>query len=282
MTGAHPRPRNRGFTLVEMLVTLVVVGVVGAVLVRFILANSRIATQQDAWRGARSVARRGLEAVIADFRSAEVSSALASAAARDITVRSPYAFGVICRATGALTTISLLPPDSVRYATGGFSGFAWRDDTGNYNYVEGGTTLGTGTSATCLTDSVTTLTGGKVVTLSPGAPVSAVPGTPIFLFRRVRYEFKASVAFTGRQALWRTSIPTGATAEIAAPFDTSARFRFFVLNRDTAQDAVPSPLSDTRGIEVLLNGASLRTPYGATVPKVARATTAVFFQNRIR
>ena len=261
---------------------MVIMAIVGMVLTRFMLDNSRLASQQDAWRQARGVSRGALGVLRSDLRPLEVSNGVVAAAARDITVRSPYAFGVVCRATGALTTVSLLPADSVRYAAGSFSGFAWRDSLSTYHYLEGGITVGTGTAAACQVDSVTTLTRGRVITLSPGAPTAAPPGTPVFLFRRVRFEFKNSTAFPGRQGLWRTLVASGVADEIAAPMDTSSRFNFYRLNRDTAQAAVPSPLSDLRGFEVVLNGASVRTPFGATVPKLSRATTAIFFQNRLR
>ena len=68
--------------------------------------------------------------------------------------------------------------------------------------------------------------------------------------------------------------------ELAAPFNTTARVRFYVLNTTTAQDAVPSPLSDTRGLEFVLDGMSEKTPRGSASPKVTSVTTSVFFENR--
>jgi len=280
-----PRALHRdrgGFSLIELILGIIIMAVVGTLLIRFMLANSRLVAQGDAREQARSISRTAQKLLTGDIRAVEVSNGVVAAAARDVTVRTPYAFGVVCRATGSVTTVSLLPVDSLNYTAGSFSGFAWRDSLGGYQYVEGGTTLGVGTSATCLLDSVTTLTGGTVVTLAPGAPTRAAPGSPIFLYRQVRFQFKDSALYPGRKALWRTLVASGATDEIAAPVDTSSRFNFYVLNRDTAQAAVPSPLTDIRGLEVVLNGASVRTPSGTTAPKVSRATLGIFFQNRLR
>ncbi len=273
---------RRGFTLIELMLGIIVMAVVGIMLTRFMLANSRLVARQDAGERARSASRSAQRLLTTDIRPVEVSNGVVAAAARDVTIRSPYATGVVCRATGSVTTVSLLPADSSRYAAGGFTGFAWRDSVARYHYVEGGTTIGVGSAATCLLDSVTTLTGGQVITLTPGAPTSAVPGAPIFLYRQVRYEFKSSAAFPGRQGLWRTVVTSAVSDEIAAPMDTSSRFNFYLLNSDTAQAAVPSPLSDIRGFEVLLNGASARIPSGASAPQVSRVTLGIFFQNRMR
>jgi type II secretory pathway pseudopilin PulG len=278
----NPRAGRRGFTLVELLLGIIMMAVVGIMLTRFMLANSKLVAKQDASERARGTSRSAQLLLTTDIRPVEVSNGVVAAAARDITIRSPYATGVVCRATGSVTTVSLLPSDSARYAAGGFTGFAWRDSLAAYHYVEGGTTVGTGSAATCLIDSVTTLTGGQVITLTPGAPTNAVPGAPIFLYRKVRYEFKNSVAFSGRQGLWRTLVTSAVSDEIAAPMDTSSRFNFYVLNADTAQAGVPGTLSDIRGFEVLLNGASARIPSGASAPQVSRVTLSIFFQNRMR
>jgi prepilin-type N-terminal cleavage/methylation domain-containing protein len=282
MTPAGRCRGPRGFTLIELLLGIIIMAVVGIVLTRFMLGNSRLVAQQDAKEQARIISRAAQKLLTGDLRPVEVGNGVVAAAARDITVRSPYAFGVVCRANGTVTTVSLVPVDSLSYAAGGFSGFAWRDSLGAYRYVEGGTVLGAGTSATCLLDSVATLTGGQVITLAPGAPTNAVPGSPIFLYRQVRYEFKDSAIYPGRKALWRTLVATGSTDELAAPVDTSSHFNFYVLNGDTAQAAVPSPLTDIRGIEVALNGASVRTPSGTTTPRVSRVIMGLFFQNRLR
>jgi hypothetical protein len=103
----------------------------------------------------------------------------------------------------------------------------------------------------------------------------------VFLYRRVRYEFKNSVAVPGRIGLWRTTLGIGGTTEeLAAPFAATARVNFYVLNNATAQAAVPASLQDIRGLELVLDGMSERAPGGSTAPKTFSLTTSVFFQNR--
>jgi hypothetical protein len=106
-------------------------------------------------------------------------------------------------------------------------------------------------------------------------------GSIFFLFRRVRYEFKNSTSLPGRTGLFRTMLSGGVSEEIAAPFANTARVNFYVLNNSAAAQAgVPGTLSDVRGLELKLDGASERTPGGSAAPKVANVTTSVFFENR--
>jgi hypothetical protein len=106
-------------------------------------------------------------------------------------------------------------------------------------------------------------------------------GQIVFLYRRIRYQFKNSTAVPGRTGLFRIRLNDGnAEEELAAPFANTARVNFYVLNNATAQAAVPAPLSDTRGLELVLDGMSENTPGGSTAPKTANITTSVFFQNR--
>ena len=83
--------------------------------------------------------------------------------------------------------------------------------------------------------------------------------------------------------LWRKvkDVSGSDSVELAAPFDSTARFRYYVLSADTAQDSPPGALNTLRGFELRLNAQSeLPTP-GRTTPSMIKSTTAVFFQNRI-
>jgi prepilin-type N-terminal cleavage/methylation domain-containing protein len=284
-----PRRSRFGFTLVELLVGIVIVSFVGTGLIKLIMGQTRFMDQQEAWRSARAVSRSSLNLLMSDIRMVEAAGGLEAAAAggQDFTLRVPYAFGVICSANSTSATASLMPVDSAMFAGAGFSGFAWRNSAGTYTYVTASATLNTtGTAANCTSANITTLAAfggapaGRVVNL--GGTMGTVPpaGSLVFLFRRVRYEFKNSTVLPGRTALWRTLLSTGATEELVAPFDATARVRFFVLNGTTAQDAVPSPLGNTRGLQFSLDGMSENTPRGSPSPKVNTITTSVYFENR--
>ena len=294
------RSLRQGFTLIELLISLIVTAIIGGALIRMVLSQARFMDQQEAWRGARGVSRGGINRLLADLRAVEapgtaVAGGLIAAAAggQDFTVRVPYAFGVLCGVAANVYTVSLLPVDSAMFAAPGYTGFALRNNTsGVYTYHASNVLNLAGTTALCqngLYDSIHTLASlngspaGRVVNLTrtAGAIMPApVRGSIVYLYRDIRYEFKASTAIPGRTGLYRTMVTGGTTEELATPFDATARVNFYVLNSATAQAAVPAPLSNTRGLELLLYGASERTPGGSPAPKVANLTTSVFFENR--
>lgn len=273
--------RRAGFTLIELLVGLVLSAIVGGAMVRLMMGELRFAEDREAWRTARQAARSGLTTLSADLRMLETEGGVEAAAARDLTVRAPYALGTLCATDGAVSTIALLPVDSAMFAQPGHSGFAWRDEgTGAYAYVPAGTVTMGASSSPCTTAGITVIAGGPLVTLSGAVPAGLVPGSLFFLYRRTRYEFKASVAMPGQTALWRTLVTANRTEEIAAPFDTGARFRFYDGGAATAQNTVPTSLGDISGLELAFDGRSDRTPRGAPGPKVVQFSASLFFQNR--
>ena len=283
--------RRRGFTLIELLIGIILSAAIGIAMVRLIMSQTRFMDNQEAWRTARGVSRSSLNRLLSDIRMLEAEGGLEAAAAggQDFTVRVPYAFGIVCSSTGTITTVSLMPVDSAMFAAAGYSGFALRDgNTGAYSYVPGTASAPiAGTASNCAggkqVDPVPAYNGspaGQMVDLASAAITAPDRGTLVFLYRRVRYEFKASTSVSGRTGLWRTLVTPNTSEELAAPFNNTARVRFYVLNATTAQAAVPTPLSDTRGLELALDGMSEKTPRGSASPKVTSVTTSVFFENR--
>jgi hypothetical protein len=105
-------------------------------------------------------------------------------------------------------------------------------------------------------------------------------GTVAFLYQRVRYDFAASTALAGRTGLWRTLEASGATEELAAPFDAASRFRYYRADQDTVDTGIPA-LDQIRGFALELKGASEHSRFGKTTPETSLLRTAVFFMNRI-
>jgi prepilin-type N-terminal cleavage/methylation domain-containing protein len=271
-----------GFSLIELLVAIVVGTIVSGAMIRLIMGDLRFTGDREAWRTARQAARSGLTVLTADLRMVETGGGILAAAAggQDISIRVPYAFGVLCSTTGATSTVAILPVDSLMFAQPGHSGFAWRDEIfKTYTYVPGGlVTLGAPVGP-CTTAGVTVVPGSRIALLDGAVPATLLKGTVFMLYRRVRYEFKASVLMPGQTALWRTAVASGTTEEIAAPFAAGARFRFYPDGAVNPQDAVP-PLTDISGLELAFDGRSDRTPLGSSGAKVVQFATSVFFQNQ--
>jgi prepilin-type N-terminal cleavage/methylation domain-containing protein len=273
------RPR-RGFTLVEVIVTMVIAVIIGTAFTRLMIHQSRFFDRQNTNRQARSVSRGALNVMMSEMRMVAVPGGVLAAATDSVVVRVPYAFGVFCASSAAGSTFSLAPMDSLAYAEGGTTGYAWRDSTGNYTYQNANFTLASGLVSDCGVVGINTLPRGKVVTVMPAIHTSAVSGTAVFLYRRIEFKFRPSVALPGRVALWRRNVGANISEELVAPFDSTARFRFFVNGNAVAQDAPPALLANLRGLELRLAGASDRATLTTGHPATAELQTAVFFMNR--
>ena len=284
------RRLRRGFTLVELLVTIVIVGIIGAALTKLLTTQGRFYDKMAMAHAARNVSRGSLNRVVSDFRMIESTGGVIAASATSLTIRVSFASAVVCAAKSNWTHISMLPVDSVMYSAPGFYGYAWRNpNTGAYAYQDLAA-IDTANGSICTGVSITTIppegqAAGLVIKLQPQLPVAAGLGTPVFLYRKVRYEFKNSTAVPGKLGLYRTIIlQSGAenSEEIVAPFAATSGFKFFVVgNSTTAQDAPPGTLSDMRGIELHLDGMSETKVAGAAAAEAAPFTTAVFFKNRL-
>jgi prepilin-type N-terminal cleavage/methylation domain-containing protein len=299
---------RRAFTLVEILTSLVILGIIGIAFVRLITQQARFTEGQMAMRNARTVSRNSMNIMLTDLRMVEDVGGLIAAKSDSITVRVPVAFGLLCANTGGAATMQLLPVDSAMTEFGYYSGWAYRDSAnGIFTYLDATTparlnSFPAGTTTTC-TDSgfalgvqkpgILPLTykasngtdrTSRVISLNdPVTLATPNPGWPVFLYQQITYRFQGSTAYPGRIGLYRkvrSNTPGGLVVdEIIAPFDSTARFRFYVLNADAAVDAVaPADLNTVRGLELNLAGSSPRTPQGKK-QAVEGLVTGVFFKN---
>lgn len=306
----HRSLARRAFTLVEILTSLAILGIIGLAFVRLITSQARFTEGQMAGRNARTVSRNAMNIMLTDLRMVQDNGGLRYAARDSVTVRIPEAFGLLCGTTVGQATMQILPVDSAMTEFGYYAGWAYRDSaSGLYNYQEAATpvpfnTIQSGNSNIC-TDSAVyppptpqgpgilpmsyTASSGQVRTtrvIKLGDPVTfGLPnaGWPIFLYQQITYKFDSSIAYPHRVGLFRkirSSTTGGAVVdEIIAPFDTSAKFRFYVLNADAAQDAVPADINTVRGLELVLAGSSPRSEQGKKNMQEA-LVTGVFFKNR--
>jgi hypothetical protein len=282
MTFAGPR---KGMSMAELLIGMIILAIVGVALTGTLRSQARYFDHQKTGNLARAVSRGPINRVVSDLRMVEARGGIISASGTAIEVRVPYAMGVVC-GTGPNNTsthISLLPVDSAMYDAPGYSGYAWRGGDGVYRYTEDNNTKDIGTLDVCNAVQIGTLTtqGAKVIRITPMLPDTASFGTPVFLYRKIRYSFAASGMVPGAIGLYRTRLENNQAEELSAPYDASAKFRFFVGSSLTAQDAAPADLSTIRGIELNMTGMSERAPRGDVGKQKAPFITAVFFKNRL-
>ena len=91
------------------------------------------------------------------------------------------------------------------------------------------------------------------------------------------YSFRTSGVYPNALGLWR-NVEGGANEELVAPFDTSARFRFYQAGDDTSRVAPPAA-ENIRGIELVLAALSpVKASNQAALP-MQKVVTSVFFKN---
>ena len=270
--------RRRGLSLVEVLIAIVLLGIVGAGITRLLQSQMRFFSRSTNSRDARAVTRNALNIVTGEMRMIEPRGIVA-ATADSITVRVPYATGVHCTAS----IVTFAPVDSLVWAQAVYAGFAYRDTLAGSvtTYVASGgsspsVALGTG----CTLAGMTPVPGGRVLTLAPALPIST-QGAPVLLYQLVTYKFAESTLVPGRLALWRR-VAGGANEEVAVPFGSGTRFRFYEQGEVDAEDDVPSPLSDMTGVEMVLIGESERSSPGTGAPETVTTRVPLLFRNAVQ
>ncbi|MHB1170629.1 MAG: prepilin-type N-terminal cleavage/methylation domain-containing protein [Longimicrobiales bacterium] len=278
---------RKGFTLVEVLVALVLTAVVGAAVTSVFVSQNAFYDTQEQVTEARAVSRAATNMMLTELRAVETTDGILAAGPDSLRVKVPFALGVSCGVSGGTLQVSVLPVDSATWTQGraGYGGYAWRDpSSGIYDSYSGGSVSNASSPSRCETISPPITTtyaqmNGRSHVVSLPAPSSVPVAAPVMLYQVVTYRFAESVLLPGERGLWR-HVAGQAAEELAAPFDASARFRFFELNELDAEDTPPTDIDDLRGVELVLNGRSDR-PNADGSERITPHTTAIFFRNRV-
>ena len=288
------RPRRRGFTLAEIIICVVLLGVLGTALTRLMLAQSRLYALQRAKRDARAVGRTSMNLLFSDLRmvhdGADAPGGVMLASPNSLSVKVPYAVGLVCGNVTGSTVVSMFPVDSAARAMAKYAGYAWRNRlTKQYTYVPVTDTVGnapltpSSSPSTCTStakiksDTVNGRSWGPTDVKPQSVTAGTQPGAPVFFFQNILYFFGNSTSFPGKVGLFRRI--EGRTAEeLVAPFDAGARFKFFVRNIDTSTVAAPAVLDSLVGVSLVLTGSSSATMAGRAAEK-SKMETAVLFRN---
>jgi prepilin-type N-terminal cleavage/methylation domain-containing protein len=267
---------RRGFTLIELLLAMTLTAILATALTRILVSDSRFVGQQDAMMAARNTARAAQNVTSVELRMVSDGGLLA-AAADSVTVRVPYAFGVACGVSGGSRIASLMPVDSLMFATAAPLGAARRQADGTYTFREGITVTSTTDTASCVSEDIRRVPGGKWVAITP--PSTAPNGFLFYLYQNVTFKFSASTDLPERIGLWRR-VNNNAYEELVAPFDSTSRFRFLIGADPEPTDVVPGDLSTVAGLELFLVAESYVIPQGKSAYTTFELPIQIVFLNR--
>lgn len=268
--------RRRGFTIVELLISMMIVAIIGASLTRLIVAQSRFYDRQNLQKSARDVSRAALNIMQSDLRMVEETQGVRAASPTSVQLRVPVAVGYACNST----TIHLLPVDSALMAEAlpQIEGIALREAaTDGYESWTGSSTLTPTTAANCTAAGVAALPGGQTYTT---ASLSSwdFAGQPAMVYRKITYTIAASTMVPGSLGLWRR-IGNGTNEELVAPLAAASGFTYYRLN-SSVPGAAPGTLTEIFGIRVRLVGASERGDQANGRVQQADLVTSIYFKNR--
>ncbi len=290
---------RRGFTIVEIITSLVIVSIIGLAMTKLILGQTRAFQFDNGGRRARAAARSAMNILITDLRMTQDNGGVTfvDGANRRVDVRVPSVFGFVCENSGTSVVVSLVPTDPFQISSGKYGGYAYRDSTtGLYTYITAAPSdtiqaanpsrcHGGGVGLFADTATITGRTGGVFIASGLGVALAPI-GAPVFIWQTVSYEFKTSQIYPGRYGLYRTvrgRTNTDTTSdELIAPFKTTARFYYYGQNPYATRDiplATAPALNNIRGFQIFLPAESSDTMPTRNTPLSAAVTTAVFFKN---
>lgn len=297
MRTRHRTRARRGFSLPELLISMVMVGMIGLVLTRLIVNESRTNNRQVLQRGARGVSRGALNIMMAELRMAEQSTAFSAVTAGNapapsgtsLAVNVPWAIGVRCTPTEAL----MMPTDSLIGWIGRQynRGVGVRDASSDeYDIMTNIAVTPHGNTALCNVAGINASGAGAMPGMTPFTVASAMGGglgTPVMFYYQVRYTFKASTSVPGRIGLFRQVFSWSGSEpeeELVAPFNAGSGFQYY-RGTNRMPGAAPAPteanLRDISGVQLNLIGESERNAQGRANPEAANLSTAIFFRNRM-
>lgn len=247
------RFRTAGFTLVEILITIAVAGVLGATLMGLVLGQQRFYVHSDDTIVAQQNLRAAMDLLATELRMAAPTDVMV-ARSDSVVVRSDILRAVVCDVTGP-DEATVFAYDSVASANlpSGFRGTAY---SGAYDstfvYGNGFTpTSSTGGPAAGI------CTGNGAPTGQPGwayrrttgwtGQFGVVPdrGSLLRWYGALAYSFGTSSSNTG-DALWRNA------DELVTPFEVGARFRYVMADGSVLSNVTGANMANIRQIRVVV------------------------------
>ena len=221
-----PAHSNRGFTLIELMVTVVIAGIVVGIIFEFLLGQGRFARFQTAREEVQQNARVALDVISSDLRGVGPQG-ITDATSNSITFRAPRAWGVACRHSGSelavifpMAAVPALRTGADRLAVGTTFHGDVVDATGDGAAAADicNTTVVPSPPAVAADKRARVFT--NVVTTSP-----LQPRQDVYVYDEIKYDVSTS---SGMPGYWirRRSQPNGTPQPLAGPLPSTTGLEF--------------------------------------------------------
>jgi prepilin-type N-terminal cleavage/methylation domain-containing protein len=242
---SSPSLGRRGFTLAELMISLVLGALIIAVVLQFVSGQARLTTMQSGREEVQQNARGALEMVASDLRGA-LSAGVEVGDTNAVEVMLPRRWGVVCSQVGTTATTVVFPDIPGQPLPVGAGAGLLFQQPGAAAWLPALPTRATVTDSTRVVVATACAarnpTGNLVAYRLDGAAHPGVAaGSTVALYQRVRYDVRES---RGQQWIHRSNGMTGGSFSmqpLAGPVDAAAGGISFTYFTGTPPTPVGAP-----------------------------------------
>jgi prepilin-type N-terminal cleavage/methylation domain-containing protein len=278
---------RHGFTLVELMVSMVLGAILIGAVLNFVTGQTRIATAQSGREEVQQNARGALEMVASDLRGA-VSAGVVRGDANSIEFLLPRRWGVVCSQTGTTTTYVVFPDIEDQVIPEGVdAGLLFKVADNDWRPVL--PTRATVTDATEVDVSAACgnqRTAGSVVAYKLDGvdhPAGMARGSTVALYQRVKYSVQTS---RGEPWIHRSNGMTNAATfsmqPLAGPVDAAAggiSFTYFTGTPPVELNAPPGAGAPAAGLSQVRLRVRMKSAQGGSNSQVEFDSATVQIRN---
>jgi prepilin-type N-terminal cleavage/methylation domain-containing protein len=280
---------RRGFTLVELMVSVVLGAILIGVVLNFVTGQTRVATAQSGREEVQQNARGALEMVASDLRGA-ISAGVVRGDANSVEFLLPRRWGVVCSQDGPASTTVVFPVIPGQPApAGGLDAGLLLSRAPAIGWAPALPVRATVTQATLLVGTQAcngVLPSGNVAVYRlEGAnhPAGILPGATAALYQRVRYSVQES---RGAQWIHRSNGMTAANTfsmqPLAGPVDVAGggiSFTYFTGTPPVALANPPGTNAAAVGLSQVRLRVRMRSRQGGSAGQVEYDSATVQIRN---
>lgn len=275
---------TRGFTLIELLIGMVLTGLLGTLILQFVLGQAKFGERQTAREDVQQNARGALEIIASELRAVPPGSIKVADADR-IRFRLPRAWGVLCQevAAGTDPVIAAFPPNTIPLAEfpakgdagwgfdlpGELSGVAGAERVGIVHANDYSPPTGQTVEEVCagaLATKATLDARGAIAGATPLEAVSGVTaagkvGSHVFVYQDIEYSAKENSGAGGYHWIYRDAAAGGDKQPLAGPVKATGGLKFEYYKTGQAaplNTPIANPAEVSR-IKVIVSAQSRRT-----------------------